>query len=156
MRKILFLFVLISSFAINAQDGPYLVRTHEIRVEGNVADFIDAQKTFYKKIAEDAVEREKWAGWACFQSVTDPNNFVFMHHFNSPEQLENLNPMDIWSNEIPKRLGLWLPDSSTYTVDGTYASQHVYQIAGNILSGNPSNYFYVNLFTSFFVNPRCN
>lgn len=146
MRKILFLLVLISSFAINAQDGPYLVRTHEIRVEGNVADFIDAQKTFYKKIAEDAVEREKWAGWACFQSVTDPNNFVFMHHFNSPEQLENLNPMDIWSNEIPKRLGLWLPDSSTYTVDGTYASQHVYQIAGNILSGNPSNYFYVNLF----------
>ena len=66
MRKILFLIVLISSFAINAQDGPYLVRTHEIRVEGNVADFIDAQKTFYKKIAEDVVEREKWAGWACF------------------------------------------------------------------------------------------
>jgi len=50
MRKILFLFVLISSFAINAQDGPYLVRTHEIRVEGNVADFIDAQKIFTKKL----------------------------------------------------------------------------------------------------------
>ena len=146
MKKIFFLLVLISSFAINAQDGPYLIRTHEIRVEGNLAAFIDAQKTYFKKIAKDAVDREKWLGWACFQSVTDPNNFLFMHHFSSPEQLEKLNPMDIWSNEIPKRLGLWLPDSSTYTVNGTYTSQHIYQIAGNILSGNPSNYFYVNLF----------
>ena len=146
MKKVLFLLALTFSFTIYAQDGPYLVRTHEIRVEGNVAAFIEAQKTYYKKIAEDAVDRGKWAGWACFQSITDPNNFVFFHHFNSPEQLENLKPMEIWSNEIPKRLGLWQPDSSSYTVNGTFASQHVYQIGGNVLSGNPSNYFYVNLF----------
>jgi|TARA_B110000908_G_C10092327_1_gene374616 hypothetical protein len=146
MKKLLLVFTLLLGLSAYAQDGPYLVRTHEIRVEGNVAAFIDAQKTYYKAIAKDAVDRDKWAGWACFQSITDPNNFVFMHHFNNPEQLENLKPMDIWSNDIPKKLGLWQPDSSTYSVNATSASQHVYQIAGNVLSGDPSNYFYVNLF----------
>lgn len=146
MKKLLLVLTLLLGLSVFAQDGPYLIRAHEIRVEGNVAEFIDAQKTYYKAIATDAVSKGKWAGWACFQSVTDPNNFVFLHHFNSPEQLENLNPMDIWSNEIPKRLGLWQPNSSSYTVDGTFASQHIYQIAGMILSDDPSNYFYVNLF----------
>jgi hypothetical protein len=146
MKKILFLLSFIISIAIYAQDGPYLIRTHEIRVEGNVAAFVDAQKTYYKAIAKDAVERGKWAGWTCLQSVTDPNNFIFLHHFTSPEQLENLKPMDIWSNEIPKRLGLWLPDSSSFTTNGTFTSQHVYQVVDNIMSGTPSNYWYVNLF----------
>ena len=59
MKKVLFLLALTFSFTIYAQDGPYLVRTHEIRVEGNVAAFIEAQKTYYKKIAEDAVDRAK-------------------------------------------------------------------------------------------------
>ena len=146
MKKLIILIVLfIGAFGF-AQEGPYLIRTHEIRVEGNVAAFIDAQKTYYKAIAKDAVDRGKWAGWVCFQSVTDPNNFVFLHHFNSPEQLEKLNPMDIWSNEIPKRLGLSQPDSSSYSADGTFASQHIYQIAGSILSDDTSNYFYMNLF----------
>ena len=145
MKKILFLLTLILSLVTYAQDGPYLVRTHEIRVEGNVIAYINAQKTYFKKIAQEAVKTGKWAGWACFQSLTDPNNFVFMHHFNNPEQLENLNSMGMWT-DIPKKLGLWQPDSSTYTVNATYTSQHVYQIVGSVLSGSPSNYFYLNLF----------
>ena len=88
MKKLIILIVLFIGAVGFAQEGPYLIRTHEIRVEGNVAAFIDAQKTYYKAIAKDAVDRGKWAGWVCFQSVTDPNNFVFLHHFNSPEQLE--------------------------------------------------------------------
>ena len=145
MKKVLFLFALLLSISTYAQNGPYLIRTHEIRVEGNVAAFIEAQKTYYKAIAKDAVDRGKWAGWGCFQSVTDPNNFVFLHHFSSPEQLENLNPMDIWSTEIPKRLGLWQPDTSSFTANGTFASQHIYQMVDNIM-GKQSNYFYLNLF----------
>ncbi len=146
MKKLLFLFVLLTSITGFAQEGPYLIRTHEIRVEGNVAAFVDAQKTYYKAIAKDAVARGKWAGWACLQSVTDPNNFVFLHHFQSPEQLERLTPMDIWSTEIPKRLGLWQPDTSSFTANGTFTSQHIYQAIDNLMSGDPSNYWYVNLF----------
>lgn len=146
MKKILFLFTLFLSLTAFAQDEPYLIRSHEIRVEGDVAAFIDAQKTYYKAIAKDAVSRGKWAGWMCLQSVTDPNNFMFLHHFNSPEQLDNLNPMDIWSLDIPKRLGLWQPDASAYTAIGNLTSQHVYQAVDNIMSGDPSNYWYVNLF----------
>ena len=147
MKKLLFVITILLGLSVYAQDGPYQIRTHEIRVEGNVAAFIDAQKTFYKAIAKDAVDRGKWAGWACFQSVTDPNNFVFLHHFNNPEQLESLNPMDIWSTEIPKRLGLWQPDASSFTANGTFTSQHIYQMVDNIM-GNRSNYFYLNLFKS--------
>ena len=66
MKKLLIVFSLLLGLSAFAQDGPYLVRTHEIRVEGNVAAFIDAQKTYYKAIAKDAVDRDKWAGWACF------------------------------------------------------------------------------------------
>jgi hypothetical protein len=146
MRKILFLLTLISGSLLFAQDDPYIIRTHQIKVEGNVAAFVDAQKTYYKAIAKDAVDRGLWAGWLCLQSVTDPTNFLFLHHFNSPEQLEKLNPMEIWSPEVPKRLGLWQPDSSSFTTNGTYTSQHLYQAVDNIMSGTPSNYWYVNLF----------
>ena len=44
MKKLLIVFSLLLGLSGFAQDGPYLVRTHEIRVEGNVAAFIDAQK----------------------------------------------------------------------------------------------------------------
>jgi len=145
MKNLLFIFSLLLGLSVHAQDGPYLVRAHEIRVEGNVATYIDAQKTYFKKIAQEAVDTGKWAGWACFQSITDPNNFVFMHHFNSPEQLENLNSISMWT-DTPKKLGLRQLDSSAYTVNASYTSQHVYQIVGSILSGSPSNYVYVNLF----------
>ena len=32
----------------------------KFEVEGNVAAFVDAQKTFFKAIAKDAVDRGKW------------------------------------------------------------------------------------------------
>ena len=48
MKKLLILIVLFLSAVGFAQEGPYVIRTHEIRVEGNVAAFIDAQKTYFK------------------------------------------------------------------------------------------------------------
>ena len=146
MKKILIVSTLIFCSFLSAQEDPYIMRIHEMEVSGDINAFIQAQKTYYKAIAKDAVARKKWAGWACLQSVTDPNHFIFIHHFDSPEQFEGTSQNDIWSEDIPKRLGLTAPDLSAVSANQFTAAQHLYQGIDNAMSGSPSNYWYINFF----------
>ena len=79
-------------------------------------NFINTNKTFYKKLAEQAVKDKKWAGWDMMQSVSNPNQFLFIHHYNSPEQYENAS--GIFSAKAAQKLDLKVPDWSSWEATG--------------------------------------
>ena len=84
MKKIIYLLLLaIPILSLKAQDdspSPYLIRMHVLEVEGNIGEFIKANKEYYKPLSKQAVEDGKWAGWAMFRSFSKRNIFVFFHH----------------------------------------------------------------------------
>jgi hypothetical protein len=78
------------------------------------------------------------------QSVSDPNQFLFIHHYNSPEQYENAK--DIFSGEVAKNLGLITPDWSSWQAIGK--PFEFWQIISNAIGNTNSNYFIKNEFKS--------
>ena len=78
-----------------------------MEVSSGQNEFINANKTYFKKLAEQAVKDKKWAGWDMMQSVSDPNQFLFIHHYNSPEQYENAkNIFSLFRSEAGEELVL--------------------------------------------------
>ena len=53
MKNIFYVFLLMPLFYLGAQDeGPYLIRLHVVEVEGNIGAFIQANREYYKPLAE--------------------------------------------------------------------------------------------------------
>ena len=144
MKKLLLLFFLNVSILFAQENEPYILRFHYMEVSSGQNEFINANKTYFKKLAEQAVKDKKWAGWDMMQSVIDPNQFLFIHHYNSPEQYENAK--NIFSGEVAKKLGLKTPDWSSWQAIGK--PFEFWQIISNAIGETNSNYFIKNEFKS--------
>jgi hypothetical protein len=146
MRKFFLLITLVisSQYLISQEEEPYLINFHYIEVSGNTNEFIAANKNYFKPLAKQAVKDGKWAGWDMFQSVTDGNKFLFIHHYNSPNQLENA--VNVFSGEVAKKLGLKSPNWESFQMNGSIAPQEIWQIVSNAIGDSKSNYFIKNEF----------
>ena len=142
MKKLLILFFLNFSLLFAQENEPYILRFHYMKVSSGQNEFIKTNKTYFKKLAEQAVKDKKWAGWDMMQLVSDPNQFLFIHHFNSPEQYESAK--DIFSQEVAKKLGLITPDWSKWKA--TAKPFEFWQIISNAIGKTNSNYFIKNEF----------
>lgn len=145
MKKFFTYLLFVISISVYSQSEIPVARLHYINVEGNIGNFIDAQKNYFKAIALDAVKNEKWVGWACMQSVENPNQFLFVHHFKSLKQLEEFNPNQVFSTQNAKSLGLWQPDWNSFISNGFIKPQIIFQKIEGINDGR-SEFFYVNMF----------
>tara|TARA_B100000242_G_C43054224_1_gene492899 strand:- start:4373 stop:5167 length:795 start_codon:yes stop_codon:yes gene_type:complete len=147
MKKIIYLLLLaIPILSLKAQDdspSPYLIRMHVLEVEGNIGEFIKANKEYYKPLSKQAVEDGKWAGWAMFRSFSKRNIFVFFHHYSSPEQYAKGG--SLWGPDEAKRLGLKAPDSSKWKWK-SLSDNELWQVNGTVLDNERSNYFVFNKF----------
>jgi len=142
MKKILLLLLLNCSFLIAQNNEPYILRFHYMEISSGQNNFINTNKTFYKKLAEQAVKDKKWAGWDMMQSVSNPNQFLFIHHYNSPEQYENAS--GIFSAKAAQKLDLKVPDWSSWEATGK--PFEFWQIISNALNEKESTYFIMNEF----------
>ena len=145
MKKLLIIlsFCFSIQFLLAQNDSePYVLRFHYMEISGNQNEFIEANKTYFKKLAKQAVKDKKWAGWDMMQSVTEPNQFLFIHHFNSPEQYENAE--GIFSDDVAQKLGLKTPDWNAWQAKGN--PYEFWQIISNGVGKINSSYFIKNEF----------
>ena len=136
--------VLIFNLAIAQEDEAYLIQFHYMEVTGDTEDFIKTNKEFYKKLAQKGVAEEKWAGWGMMQSWSEPNKFLFFHHFKSPKQYAAFD-FSIFNNDLAQELGLETPNWETFEAKGI-APFEIWQIVDNVLSEQQSSYFIMNEF----------
>ena len=142
--------ILILSFftlSLYSQDNSnYYFRMHYLEVSGNIGEFIQANKGYFKALAKEGVTQGKWAGWSMLRSVREPSKFIFVHHFNSSTQLEDvyLNG-GIFSQEVGKKLGLTPPDWSKWSMK-VYKPYEIWERNGSVVGKQPSKFFVLNHF----------
>ena len=141
MKKI-FIVIFFYSFSLVAQENNvWLFQMHEMEVSGNVNEFVKDQKEFYMKLASHGVKKGEWAGWSCFRSITSPNKFIFIHHFNSVKQ--RVNPQ-IWTQSNVDELGLKWPENTNYTAKTTKPI-YIYQAINSVQEQDePSKFWRLN------------
>ena len=146
MKKLFLLLFLSINFQFIVAQGeePYLINFHYIEVTGNTNEFIAANKNYFKPLAKQAIKDGKWVGWDMLQSVTNGNKFLFIHHYNSPKQLENAK--NIFSGEIAKKLGLKSPNWDSFQMNGSSTPQEIWQIVSNALGNTKTKYWVKNEF----------
>ena len=144
MKKIFFLIISLLFIQINLaqSDEPYILRFHYMSVSGDVNEFIEANKTYFKKLAEQGVKDEAWAGWEMHQSISEGNKFLFIHHFKSPKQYENYG--NVFSGDVAKKLGLKSPNWGSFQTEGE--PYEFWQIVSSALGKTSSKYFVKNEF----------
>ena len=123
--------VLIFKLTIAQENEAYLMQFHYFEVTGDTEEFIKTNKEFYKKLAQKGVAEEKWAGWGMMQSWSEPNKFLFFHHFKSTKQYAAFD-FSIFNNDTAQALGLKTPNWETFEAKGI-AHLEIWQIVDNVL-----------------------
>ena len=147
MKKIFFLIISLLFIQINLaqSDEPYILRFHYMSVSGDVNEFIEANKTYFKKLAEQGVKDEAWAGWEMHQSISEGNKFLFIHHFKSPKQYENYG--NVFSGDVAKKLGLKSPNRGSFQAEGE--PYEFWQIVSSALGKTSSKYLTIQFMDLF-------
>lgn len=146
MKKLIIVFLLLHLSTHSQENDKYYFRMHYLDVSGNVGAFIKANKEYFKLLAKEDVKNGKWAGWSMLRSIREPSKFIFVHHFNSSKQLENIYTNGgLFSSETAKKLGLKNPDWSKWSWK-VFKPYEIWERNGFVVDDEPSKFFILNHF----------